>query len=283
LLENKKPTNMGRLLFVLFLVIISQSPAGAQLITMSKSCRTMNEKGKSELKAKNYSQALETFNSMKSKCNSKDGKEAGAVGRAEALNGLNRYEEAIKAADEAIKVSKNTSIMGYFQKAVAQNRLKQVKESRETFQHVLDLTEKNVDTKTRAQNYSLMSLVYSRQLYDMDSGFYYINKAIELDGSNPNFFIQRGDMYSHAGDWDKAFNDYDKAVSLGKGDMEIYQIRTEKRIEMVQKKYGTTNGQELGKKMNQSEKQMVCGEWKKAKELGMKVMQIDLFAAIICN
>jgi tetratricopeptide (TPR) repeat protein len=250
---------------------------------MSNSCLASKEKGQLELQAKEYSKALETFNSMKKKCDSKDGIEARAVGSAEALNGLKRYDEAIKAADEALKVSKNSSLMGYFQKAVAQNRLKQYDASKQTFQHVIDLTEKNKDTKTRAQNYSLMSLVYSRQLSQLDSASYYINKAIEMDESNPDFYIQRGDLYCKTGEWDKAFDDYDNAVSKGKVDKDIYQIRTEKRIEMVQKKYGTTNGQELGKKMNDSEKDMVCTEWKKGKELGMKIMQLDLFAAIICN
>jgi tetratricopeptide (TPR) repeat protein len=255
----------------------------AQTFTMNKKCREQNSIGINLLKEKKYQQAYDAFAAMEKSCTTKDAKEATSVGKAEALNGLGKYQEAITASDAALKVTKERSLNGLFQKAVAQNRLKQYDAANATFAKMIALTEKNQDSKTRASNYALMSLLHWRQLGNKDSASYFLEKALTLDPSNPKFIVQKGDMLVDEKNYNDAFIQYDKAIAMGKADAEMYQIRSYARIKMVQEKYKTTNAQELRKKMSAQEKDQVCTELKKAQSLGMKDMQLDMFASLVCK
>jgi tetratricopeptide (TPR) repeat protein len=255
----------------------------AQTFTMGKDCRAQNSSGINLLKEKKHAEALETFTAMQKSCKTKDAKEAHAVGRAEALNGLKRYNEALAASDEALKLTKNKSLMGLFQKAVAQNGLKQYDAASATLSRMMSLTEKNQNTKERASNYALMAALQSRQLNHIDSAHFYLEKAIGMDPSNVNFIIQKGDLFFIEKKYDDAFIQYDKAVQMGKADLEMYTIRSNGRLKIVQDKYHTTNAQELRNKMNAKEKEQVCTELNKALSLGLKDMQKDMFASLVCK
>jgi TPR repeat protein len=106
---------------------------------------------------------------------------------------------------------------------------------------------------------------------------------MELDPANTNFTIQQGDQFVRQGNYNKAFEYYDKAVAQGRTDLDMYVIRTNARMKMVQDKYGTTNAQELRSKMTPTEKEQVCTEMKKALSLGLKDMKQDMFAALVCK
>jgi len=287
----KKTTNrqgglkiMTRSFFTAMLFLLLFMPAAmAQTFTMGKKCKEANRAAIALLKEKKYQEALNGFTAMEKSCNTKDAKEAIAVGKAEAYNGLGKYEEAITASDAALKVSKNKSLAGYFQKAIAQNKLGQVEASKESFSKMIALTEKNQDTKARASNFALLSLMHYRQLGETDSAFFYLEKAIKLDPANTNFYIQKGDILTDQKDYPGGFIEYDRAVTMGRTDMDMYKIRTDARMKMVQQKYRTTNTQELRSKMTPTEKQQVCTELNKAIELGLKDMTYDMFASLVCK
>src|SRR5262245_35728527 len=99
-------------------VFFIYSIISAQTFTMGKKCNKQNTNGINLLKEKKYQEAYDVFTTMQKSCTTKDAKEATNVGRAEALNGLGKYQEAITASDAALKVTKNTSVMALFQKAV---------------------------------------------------------------------------------------------------------------------------------------------------------------------
>ncbi|MBZ5859226.1 tetratricopeptide repeat protein [Flavihumibacter profundi] len=273
----------GRTVCLCIGVLLISLPLASQTFTMGKDCKAQNAKGKEELKARNYQQAYETFTKMKSSCKTKDGKEASSVGLAEALNGLGKYEEAITASNEALKVTKNKSLAAYFQMGVAQNKLGQYDASKASLDKIIQLTEKNQDKKARASNYALMAAMYDRQLGKPDSAAYYLEKAIALDPANPGFYVQKGDMLVARKKFEEAFIQYDKGVSLGKTDLEMYIARSEARLKMMENKYHTTNAQELRAKMTASEKELVCTDLKKALDLGWKDMNKDMFAALVCK
>ena len=254
-----------------------------QTFTMGKECREKDSQAIGMLKEKKYPEALEAYQLMAKSCKTKDAKETIAVGKAEAYNGMGKYEDAIAASDAALKVTKNKSLKGLFQKAVAQARLKQNDAANATFAKMISLTEKNQDTKARASNYAIMSAFHWRQLNQKDSAYYFLDKAVNLDPSNADFIIQRGDMLADENKYDLAFEQYDKAVSMGKNDLEMYTIRSDSRLKMVQQKYGTNNAQELRSKMTAAEKDQVCTELKKAISLGLKDMQKDMFASLVCK
>lgn len=273
---------MQKMIFIVAM-LCAQVTVQGQTFTMGNKCYEQNKKGLSLLKEKKYQDALNVFTGMEKSCTTKDAKEAIATGKAEALNGLGKYHEAITASDAALKVSKNKSLIGYYQKAIAQNKLKQYDASRASFAKVIELTEKNKDTKARASNYATMSALYWRQLNDRDSANYFLDKAIALDPSNPRFIIQRGDMYVNEKNYDQAFVEYDKAVAMGKADAEMYAIRSNARIKSMQEKYNTINAQELRAKMTPKERELVCTDLKKAISLGLKDMKQDMFASLVCK
>jgi tetratricopeptide (TPR) repeat protein len=273
-----------RLLFTALLLCGLLAPhIKAQTFTMGKKCREANTAAIALLKEKKYQEALDGFTLMEKSCNTKDAKEAIGVGKAEAYNGLGKYHEAITASDAALKVSKNKSLQGYFQKGIAQNKLGQVQASKESLSRVIALTEKNKDTKARAANYALLSLMHYRGLGETDSSYFYLDKAMELDPANTDFYIQKGDILTDQKEYDKGFVEYDKAVEMGRTDMDMYVIRSDARIKRMQQKYNTTNTQELRSKMTPAEKEQVCTELKKAISLGLKDMKYDMFASLVCK
>jgi hypothetical protein len=90
-------------------------------------------------------------------------------------------------------------------------------------------------------------------------------------------------MAAKENNYDEAFVNYDKAVAMGRTDVNMYKIRAGARMSMVQKKYHTENAQELRSKMTPKETEQVCTELKKAIELGYKDMKADMFSALVCK
>jgi tetratricopeptide (TPR) repeat protein len=272
-----------KLKILLWAFIFVDLAASAQTFTMGKKCREKNTAAGNLLKEKKYQDALDAFSAMEKSCTTKDAKEATANGKAEALNGLGRYDEAIKSSDAALKVTNNKSLMAYFQKIAAQIKLKQYDAANASFSKMIALTEKNQDKKARASNYALISQLHWRYLGNKDSANYFLDKAIALDPSNANLYVQRGDFLIEEKKYDETFTQYDKAVSMGKTDADMYNIRASARIKMAQEKYNTTNTQELRSKMTPKETEQICTELKKAISLGLKDMKMDMFASLVCK
>ena len=63
----------------------------------------------------------------------------------------------------------------------------------------------------------------------------------------------------------------------------MYAIRSDARIAMLQKKYGTDNVQTLRSQLTPEEKNLVCADSKKALDLGLRDMQMDMFVALVCR
>jgi tetratricopeptide (TPR) repeat protein len=269
------------ILFVAFICAGRVAGYSQQLFTMSNQCLAQMKNADRLNNEKKYDSALALYKSM-GKCDSKDAKEQKAAGAARAYNGLKDYDQAIAFANEALKQTKNTSINGYFQRAMAYNGKKMVDQSRSDFERIIQLTEKNQNTKERATIYAMIGDLYW-QSEMKDSATANLDKAISLDPGNASFYIQKGDMQAKDGDYDAAFVQYDKAVELGRKDVDMYRIRTEMRMKMVQDKYKTDNAQELRSKMNATEKEQVCTELKKLISLGYKNMKADMFDALVCK
>jgi tetratricopeptide (TPR) repeat protein len=254
----------------------------AQTFTMSKKCKEQIDLANRMNTDKHYDSALAVFNANQKGCNSKDGKEAVWVGKARSYNGLKKHAEAIAEADQALKLTKNTSLNGYFERAVAQEAMGNRDAAQADFDRIIALTEKNQNVKQRATIYAkIADLNYQAGRFaEGDSS---LAKAMTLDPGNPNFSIQQGDRYVREGNYDKAFEYYDKAVSQGRTDLDMYVIRTNARMKMVQDKYGTSNAQELRAKMTEKERNQLCTEMNKALSLGLKDMKQDMFAALVCK
>jgi tetratricopeptide (TPR) repeat protein len=269
--------------FTMSAILLTLTLAGysQQLFTMSNTCLAQMKNADRLNNERKYDSALTVYGSM-GKCDSKDAKELKAAGAARSYNGLKNYDAAIASANVALKQTKNTSINGYFERAMAYSGKKMVDSSRADFERIILLTEKNQNVKERATIYAMIGDLYWKSGMK-DSAVANLDKALALDPSNPSFFIQKGDMAVKEGNYDAAFVQYDKAVELGKADIDMYKIRSEARMKMVQDKYKTEDAQVLRSNMNETEKRQVCTELKKLISLGYKNMRADMFDALVCK
>ena len=265
-----------------FMIMIAAPGFAQQLFTMSNKCLEQTKRASVMNDEEKYDSALILYNSITKSCNSKDGKEIIFNGKARSYNGQKKYDDAIAMANESLKLTKNTSINAYFERAMAYSGKKETDKSRADFTRIIELTEKNKNVKERATIYAMIGDQYFKSGMK-DSATASLNKAIELDPANASFIIQQGDMEVKGKDYNKAFEYYDKAVAMGRTDVDMYKIRAGARMKMVQDKYKTTNAQELRSKMTPKEKEQVCTELNKAIELGYKNMQADMFSALVCK
>ena len=263
-------------------ITLGAATAQAQTFTMGKECRSKVEAAQQLNDAGDFTSALAAFDAVHGECDTKDAREAIQGGRAHALNGLGRHTEALDAANRALKVSKDQSLVGYFERAVAQEKLGNMDAATADYDRIIQLTEKNRNVKERATIYAKVADMNARAGKKAEAETYYA-KALELDPGNPDFDVLRGDWAVLAGDYDTAFKSYDAAMAKGKTGAGMYQIRSEARIKQMQDKYGTTNVQQLRGKMSPQETAQVCAELGKAAELGLKDMQLDMFAALVCK
>jgi tetratricopeptide (TPR) repeat protein len=264
-------------------VLLLSTSLFSQTFTMGKKCQASLEIAQNALIEEQYSEALDYFNSFASDCKTKDAKEASACGKAESLNGLGRYEDAINEADKALKITKNRSLNAHFQKGIALNNLGQIEESKTELDQVLELTQNNQNVAERASNYALMSALYERQLGEYDMAQDYLNEAKNLDPYNVDYVIQEGTMYASQGDYKKAFQSYDTAVNLDGNSLDLYIARSNARLKQMDAKYGTTKAQDLRSKMTDQEKSLICEDIKRAQALGWKDMNKDMFVALVCK
>ena len=262
--------------------VLASSPVAAQLITMSKECRESVATGDAMNAAGNYQEALNLFTSIVDECDTKDGSEAVQVGLAMAHNGLGQYAEAIAAADLALEVSKQDSLGALHEKAVALEAQGDLQGARDQYLAIIGLTENNVDTAARANNYAKVANLEYR-IGNRQTASEYLDKAIELDPDNPAYNVQRSDWATNEGDVARANAELDAAAAKGGSSAELYAMRFESNMKSLQEKYGTDNVQALRSSMTAAETESICRDARGAIDNGLADMQIDMFIALVCK
>jgi tetratricopeptide (TPR) repeat protein len=280
--EFKNNRLMKKITFLMLCFVMSMHGFSQSLITMSNKCYEMMKTGNKANDAGQYDEALKTFDAMLSKCTAKDAKESGNVGKAHALNGLKRHDEAKAAADAAIKASKNTSIAALFERADANYSLNQLADAKADYAKITDMSEKNKNVKDRASIFSKLAELDWKQGMKEDA-YNNISKAIELDPGNPDYLIMRGDFKAKEGDLTSAFENYDKALETSSDKQAVYKLRANAFTRVMQDKHKTRDAKELGQRMSTAEKEKFCQEWKRVFDGGYKNMKEELYFTLICE
>jgi tetratricopeptide (TPR) repeat protein len=273
---------MKKISFLLVILSVYLPAFSQSLITMSNKCMGMLKTGNESNKTGDYEAALKTFETMLSKCTAKDAKEQGNVGKAHALNGLKRHQDAIAAANAAIKASKNTSIAALFERADANYALNQLADAKADYAAITDMSEKNKNVKERAAIFAKLAELDWKQGMKEDA-YNNLSKAIELDPENPDYHILRGDLKAKEGDLDDAFENYDKALETSADKQSVYKLRANAFTRAMQDKHSTRDANELKSRMSAAEKERFCGEWKRLFDGGYKNMKEDLYYTLICQ
>ncbi len=260
---------------------LTSSPAHAQFQTMGSNCREPIEAAEQMNDAGEHAQALAAFDAIVDECTTRDSRERIQAGRARAYNGMGRYEEAIGAADATLEAY-DENLDGFFERAYAHEQMGDLAAAEADYNRVIELTEMNQNVAERATLYAYMADRYHKAGKAAEAE-QYMSTALELDPANPDFHVIQGDWAAREGDYDTAFQHYDRAGELGRDPAEMYRIRSTASIRMVEEKYGTEKAQELRQQMTPEETEFVCSEITQALESGMKDMQMDLFAALVCR
>ncbi len=271
--------NYPLILFCTISILMAQCKSG--LVTMTNSCYNSIQQGQSANKAGNYSNALDLFNEVLQKCDAYDAKEKGYAGKAAALNGMQKYNEALDAANQGLNINKS-SIDNLFEKATAEFGLNKAADVKNDFSTIIDLTQKNRNTTERATIYAKIAEIDLKQNMYTDASNN-VEQAISLDANNTSFYMLRGDIKTAQKNFAEAIADYDMAISKGKDDAEVWKVKTITSIKSFQEKYHTPNAQQLTTKMSVTEKQRLCSDIQNAKSKGVKDMNIDLLQVSLCK
>jgi tetratricopeptide (TPR) repeat protein len=228
-----------------------------------------------------YSGALAAFDAIVAECDSKKEKMAIQSGRAHSLNKLGRHDEAIAAAN-LVLAEDELHLFALFERATAYEAKGQLELAEADYNLVLRTADTNVHVEERATIYAHVGQLYYGSGKTAEAN-QYMDKAIELDPANPTYVIIKGDWATREGDYAAADQYYSKATGMGVDNAEMYQIRAEGSLKMMQDKYGTTNAQELRAAMTPQETALVCADVTKALALGWKNPQMDMFSALVCK
>ena len=228
-----------------------------------------------------YTGALAAFDAIVSECDSKKEKMAIQTGRAHSLNKLGRHDEAIAAANMVL-AEDELHLFALFERATAYEAKGQDELAVQDYNLIIRTADTNVHVEERATLYGHVAQMYHDAGKTAEAQ-QYLDKAIELDPNNATYTIIKGDWAVAAGDYSGADQAYAQAQALGVSNEEMYQIRAEGSIKMVQDKYGTTNAQELRAQMTPQETSMVCADVQKALAMGWKNPQMDMFVALVCK
>lgn len=259
--------------------LLTQCRSG--LVTMTNSCYNAIQQGEQANKAGNYSNALDQFNQVLDQCKAYDAKDKAYAGKATSLNGLQRFNEALDAANQGLIINK-TSIDNLFEKATAELALKKAADAKASFNSIIELTQKNQNIQDRATIYAKMAEIDLKQNMYTDA-IDNIGQAIALDADNNNFYMLRADIKTAQGDFAAAIADYEFAIAKGKDDTEAWKAKSVTYIKSYQKKYNTTDTKQLASKMSAADRSVLCGEITKAKAKGVKDVNMDLLELSLCK
>jgi tetratricopeptide (TPR) repeat protein len=267
-------------LFIISILLFPRCKSG--LVTTSNSCYNLIKSAQDQNRSGDYSGALANFNEILKKCDAYDAKVSAYAGKAEALNGLRQYSDALSVAKEGLTADKsNINIL--FQKASAELGLGQNADARTDLQSVIELTGKNRNTAERATIYAKVAALDSRQQQWSDAQAN-VRQAISLDPNNGDFYILQGDIYSSSGNFSTAIESYDKAIAvLGNSSAGAWTAKVEAIVKMNQIKYKTNDAGTLAAKMNSSEKKDLCDAIKSGMARGMKSMNIEMLQLAVCK
>jgi tetratricopeptide (TPR) repeat protein len=265
----------------LILLSLTTTQCKSGLVTTSNNCYNLISTGQSQNKSGDYSSALDNFNKVLSKCDAYDAKEKGYAGKAAALNGLHQYNDALTAANAGLKIS-SSSLDNLFEKANAELGLGMTGEARADLSTITSLTGKNRNTAQRATIYAKIAETEMKQQMYTDA-LQHIGDAISMDGTNLNFYLQRGDINAAAGNYSAAIANYDETIAKGKDDAATWKARTATLVKLYQKKYNTESAEGLKRKISASDKQTLCSSIRTAQGKGLRDVQVDLVQATVCQ
>ena len=269
--------SLGAALAIALLAVPSQAAAATGLDDCDDAIAAANMLNDSG----DYAGALAAFDAIVEECDGKNDRMNIQTGRAHALNGLGRHDEAIAAANMVLEED-DLHLFALFERATAYEAKGQDELAVQDYNLIIRTADTNVHVEERATLYGHVAQMYYGAGKTAEAQ-QYLDKAIELDPNNATYTIIKGDWAVAEGNYQAADQAYAQAQALGVSNAEMYQIRAEGSIKMVQDKYGTTNAQELRAQMTPQETSMVCADVQKALAMGWKNPQMDMFVALVCK
>ncbi|MBZ5858851.1 tetratricopeptide repeat protein [Flavihumibacter profundi] len=265
----------------ILIFLAAYMPGFSQETAKTDNCLDYLKKGNSANELGSYEDALLYFDSLLATCKTSTSLINGNAGKARAMNGLNRYPEAIAAAQSALEKAQNKSVIALFERADAYFAMNKTTEANADYDQLEKRSLKTTNTKEKAFILSKLSMLNLRQNKTSEA-IRLVNKAISLDPANPSLFILQGDIKSKSGQLTEAFTYYDRALSNKAEPLLIHKKKADAFTFAMQQKYQVHDAKELRLKMGINEKQEFCELWKNAFSNGYTNKRDELAFSLIC-
>ena len=229
----------------------------------------------------NYEPALRLYDSCLETCKGSMYIIDGNTGKARALNGLEKYDEAIFVAKTALGSAQNKSSTALFEKADALFATGQTTLAIADYNLLEQKSIKSANPKEKAFIISrLARLNWRQQKYSQ--AYKQIAKAISLDPGNASYYLVYGDFYSADGKLEDAMKIYNVGGDKHADEQVVAKKKAVAYTAAMQLKYKVHDAKELKIKLGISEKQTLCDYWKSLFNTGYTNKQEELYFSLIC-
>lgn len=229
----------------------------------------------------NYDPALRLYDSCLETCKGSMAIIDGNTGKARALNGLQKHNEAIAAAKAALGSAQNKSSAALFERADALFALEQSTAATADYALLDNRSIKSNNPKEKAFIISRLAKLNWRQK-KYSQAYQQIAKAISLDPGNASFYLVYGDFYAEEGKQKEAMAKYTNAGDKHADEQVVAKKKAAAYTIAMQMKYKVHDAKELKIKLGISEKQSFCDYWKSLFSTGYSNKQEELYFSLIC-
>jgi hypothetical protein len=252
----------------------------AQTSSALDSCKISLQKAIVAYELNNAASAIQLIDSCLVGCHNKLHIISLNTAKAKAFNQLKLFKDALGAAELAIPSTGSTNFEAHAEKAVALYALHQKPAAALEYQ----LLKKNLNHPSPAQRALIFAqlakieLANSQPVYAIS----YIQKAIALDASKPQYYLLYGDCAAGQNDTATAMQQYAGALANHANEQVVLRKKAMAYSGYLQNKYQVHDAKEQKIKMGIAEKQQFCDYWKTLFMTGYTNAQEELNFRLIC-
>jgi tetratricopeptide (TPR) repeat protein len=226
----------------------------------------------------NATLAIQLIDSCLAICNNKLHVAGLNTAKAQALNQLKLFGDALAAAELAIPSSGPDNFEAHGEKAVALYGLHQNPAADLEYQLLKKKFSRQMQKAVIFAQLAKIEIANSEPAKAMD----YIQKAIALDASKPNYYLLYGDCAAGQNDTTTAMQQYSMALEHHADQKVVLRKKAMAYTRYLQEKYHVHDAKEQKIKMGIAEKQQFCNYWKTLFITGYTNPQEELNFTLIC-
>jgi hypothetical protein len=274
----RPPYFKRQLLFVVF--ILCHCGCFAQASSALDSCNMSLQKAIVACELDNAALAIQLIDSCLTQCDNKLHTIPLNTAKAKAFNQLKLFQHALAAAELAVRSTGSTNFEAHGEKAVSLYALHQKPAAELEYQ----LLKKKLNHPSPVQRALIFAQLAKIEIANSQpaKALSYIQKAIALDASKPDYYLLYGDWAAGQNDMATAMQQYTGALEHHANEQVVMRKKAMAYTSYLQEKYHVHDAKEQKIKMGIAEKQQFCDYWKTLFITGYTNAQEELNFRLIC-